>query len=51
MLTVSIQDGPAFHTRSHTQGTSDPTSMPPVMPQPHIYQDDIPTPKSLTADQ
>ena len=28
MLTASINDGPAFHTRSHTQSTSDPTSTP-----------------------
>ena len=32
MLTASINDGPAFHTRSHTQSTSDPTSTPPVIP-------------------
>ena len=29
MLTASINDGPAFHTRSRTQSTSDPTSTPP----------------------
>ena len=40
-----------FHTRSHTQSTSDPTSTPPVIPQLHISQDDTPMPKSLTADQ
>ena len=50
MLTASINDGLAFHTRSHTQSTSDPTSPPPVMPQPHISQDDNITPNSLTAD-
>ena len=50
MLTASINDGPAFHTRSHTQSTSDPTSAPPVIPQLHIPQDDTPMPKSLTAD-
>ena len=43
MLTASINDGPAFHTRSHTQSTSDPTSTPPVIPQLHISQDDTPT--------
>ena len=48
MLTASVNDGPAFHTRSHTQGTSDAT--PPVMPQPHISQDSNPTPKSITDD-
>ena len=51
MLTASIHDGPAFHTRSHTQSTSDPTSTPLVMPQLHISQDDNTTPKSLTADR
>ena len=51
MLTASVNDGPAFHTRSHTNGTSDSTSTLPVMPQLHISQDNNPTPKSLTADQ
>ena len=51
MLTASVNDGPAFHTRSHTQRTSDSTSTPPVIPQPHISQDNNPAPKSLTADQ
>ena len=51
MLTASINDGLAFHTRSHTQGTSDTTSTLPVLPQLHISQDDTPTPKSLTEDQ
>ena len=50
MLTASLNDGPAFHTRSHTQSTSDPTSAPPAEPTPHISQDATPTPKSLTAD-
>ena len=50
MLTASVDVGPAFHTRSHTN-TSDSTSTPPVIPQPHISQDNNPTPKSLTADQ
>ena len=50
MLTASINNGPAFHTRSHTQSTSDPTSTPPVMPQLHISQDDTPMPKLLAAD-
>ena len=50
MLTASVNDGPAFHTRSRTQNTSDSTSTPPVIPQPHISQDNNPTPKSLTAD-
>ena len=51
MLTASLNDGPAFHTRSHTQNILDPTSAPPATPTPHISQDDTPTPKSLTADQ
>ena len=51
MLTASLNDGPAFHTRSHTQNIPDPTSAPPVTPMPHISQDDTPTPKSLTADR
>ena len=51
MLTTSVNDGPAFHIRSHTQSTSDSTSTPPVIPQPHISQDNNPTPKSLTADR
>ena len=50
MLTASLNDGPAFHTRSHTQSISDPTSAPPAEPTPHISQYDTPTPKSLTAD-
>ena len=52
MLTASVNDGPAFYTRSCTQSTSDSTSTPPVIPQPHISQDNNnnPTPKSLTAD-
>ena len=51
MLTASINDRPAFHTRSCTQNISDPTSTPPVIPQLHISQDDTPTLKSLTADR
>ena len=50
MLTASLNDGPAFHTRSHTQSISDPTSAPPEEPTPHISQDATPMPKSLTAD-
>ena len=51
MLTASLNDGPAYHTRSHTQSISDPTSTPPVIPKLHISQDVTPTPKSLTVDQ
>ena len=50
MLTASVPDGPAFHTRSHTQSASDSASTPQVIPQPHISQDNDPTPKSLTDD-
>ena len=49
MLTASVNDGSAFHTRSCTN-ISDPTSTLPVIPQPHISQDNNPKPKSLTAD-
>ena len=51
MLTASLNDGPTFHTRSHIQSISDPTSTPPVIPQLHISQDVTPMTKSLTADQ
>ena len=51
MLTASLNDGPAFHTRSHSQSILDPTSAPPAEPKLHISQDDTPMPKSLTADQ
>ena len=51
MLTASINDRPAFHTRSHTQSISDPTSTSPMIPQLHISQDVTPMLKSLTADQ
>ena len=39
-----------LHTRSHTQSNSDSASTPLGMPQPHISQDNSPTPKSLTDD-
>ena len=50
MLTATVNDGPAFHTRSCTQSTPDSASTPPGIPQPHISQDNNPTPKSLTND-
>ena len=50
MLTSSFNDGPAFHTRSRTQSTSDSTSTIPTDAASHISQDATPTPKSLTAD-
>ena len=50
MCTASFSDGPAFHTRSHTQSTLDSTSAPHTDTAPHISQDATTTPKSLTAD-
>ena len=50
MLTASFNDGPAFHTRSCTQSTSNSTSALPSDAAPHISQNATPTPKSLTAD-
>ena len=50
MLTASLNDGPAFHTRSCTQSTSDSTPALPTDPTPHISQDATPTPKQLTND-
>ena len=50
MLTASSSDGPAFHTRSHTQSTSDSTSTPHADAAPHISQEPTTTPKPITAD-
>ena len=50
MLTTSFNDGPAFHTRSHAQSTSDSTSALHTETAPHISKDASTTPKSLTAD-
>ena len=50
MLTAFLNDGPAFHTRSHTQSISDSTAAPPVELTLHISQDATPMLKSLTAD-
>ena len=50
MLTASSSDGPAFHTRSHTQSTLDSTSAPHTDAAPHISQDPTTTPKPITAD-
>ena len=50
MLTASFNDGPAFHTRIHTQSASDSTSTLPTDTAPHISQDATPIPKSLTTD-
>ena len=51
MPTASLNDRPAFHTRSHSQSISDPTSAPPAEPTLHTSQDNTTTLKSLTADQ
>ena len=51
MLTASLNDGPAFHTRSHSQSILDPTSAPPAESTLHISQDDTPMLKSLTVDR
>ena len=44
MLTASSNDGPAFHTRSHTQNSSDSTSTPHMDTPPPISQEPITTP-------
>ena len=50
MLTASSSDGPAFHTRSHTQSTLDSTSAPHTDTTPHISQDPTTIPKPIIAD-
>ena len=50
MLTASVKDRPAFHTRSCTQSISDTSPTKPVMSQPHFSPDSNPTPKSITED-
>ena len=50
MLTASSNDGPAFHTRNHTQNTLDLTSTPIMDTMPHISQEPTTTPKPITAD-
>ena len=50
MLTASFSDGPAFHTRSRTQSTSDSTSALHTDAAPHISQDPTTAPKPITAD-
>ena len=49
MLTVSSNDGPAFHTRSHTQNTSDMTSTPHMDTTSQIWQEPTTTPRLLKA--
>ena len=52
MQTASHTDGPAFHTRSHTQNTSpNTTSTPHPNGSPRISQETTPAPKPLTADR
>ena len=50
MLRVSSSDGPAFHTRSHTQNTLDSTPTPHTDTAPCISQEPTTTPKPITAD-
>ena len=50
MLTVSSNIGPTFHTRSHTQHTSDTISTHHMDSTPQISQEPTNTPKPLTAD-
>ena len=50
MLTASSNDGPAFHTRSHTQNTSATTSTPHPDTTPQISQEPTITLKPLTAE-
>ena len=50
MLIASSNDGPAFHTRSHTQNTSDITSTPHTDTTPQIAQEPTTTPKPLMAE-
>ena len=50
MLIVSSNDGPAFHTKSHTQNTSDTTSTPHMDTTSQISQEPTTAPKPLTAE-
>ena len=50
MLTASFSDGPAFHTRSHIQSTSDSHFSSSHRCCTHISQDPTTTPKPITAD-
>ena len=52
MLTASSTDGPAFHTRSHTQNTSlSTTSTPHPDTAPQISQESTTVPKPLILDR
>ena len=50
MLTASSTDGPAVHTRSHTQNSSGTTSTPHPDTTPQISQEPATTPKPFTAE-
>ena len=50
MITAFPSDGPAFHTISHTQNTSDTTSASHMDAAPYISQEPTTTPKPITAD-
>ena len=50
ILTASSNDGPAFHTRSHTQNTTDTTSICHPDTTPQISQEPTSTPKLLGAE-
>ena len=50
MLTASSNDGPPFHSRSHTQNTLHTTPTSHTNTMPHISQEPTTTPKPITAD-
>ena len=50
MLTASSNEGPAFHTRSCTQNTSNTTSTPHTDTTPQIFKEPTTTPIPLTAE-
>ena len=50
MLTASSNDGPAFHTRSHTQNSSGSTLTPYPDITPQVSQEPTTMPKHLTAE-
>ena len=50
MFTASSTDGPAFHTRNHTQNTSSTASTPHPDTTPQISQEPTTIPKPLTAE-
>ena len=50
MLTAFSNDGPAFHTRSHTQNTSDTNTTPHMDTAPHMSHEPTTTQKPITAD-